>query len=134
MTTCPKCAAHLPEGAHNCPACGASLSPPGFWQRLFSRGTPPTISTTRTTQFSTQQIKVQDPKTGEVRVYGSLEEVPPEIRAQIEQAMQQADRTTPTTKITVTDSSGTTRTYNSVEEMPEDLRKLYERVQAQKSG
>jgi hypothetical protein len=130
MRACPGCRGRLPEGARRCPARGVSLWPPGFWRRLFGRGIPRTIDLSRTTRFRAEQIKVHDPGTGQVRVYGSRGEVPTEIRAQIERVGRGAGHASDTTKIAVTGVSGRTRTFNSVEEMPENLRRLYEQVRA----
>jgi hypothetical protein len=71
---------------------------------------------------------VQDPHTGQVHVYGSLDEVPADLRKKIEAARGAARQSGARPKITVKDASGTTRTYASVDEMPEEIRKLYERV------
>ncbi len=68
---------------------------------------------TRTTEIRTEGVEVQDPQTGQVRVYGSLDEVPADIRAKIEQARSTAQQSAHT-KITVKDASGSTRTYDSV--------------------
>jgi len=68
---------------------------------------------TRTTEIRTEGVEVQDPQTGQVRVYRSLDEVPADIRAKIEQARSTAQQSA-NTKITVKDASGSTRTYDSV--------------------
>jgi len=67
---------------------------------------------TRTTEIRTERVEVQDPQTGQVRVYGSLDEVPADIRAKIAQARSTAQQSAHT-KITVK-ASGSTRTYDSV--------------------
>ncbi len=68
---------------------------------------------TRTTEIRTERVEVQDPQTGQVRVYGSLDEVPADIRAKIEQARSTAQQSAHT-KITVKDASVRTRTYDYV--------------------
>ena len=74
---------------------------------------PRTVLKTRTTEIRTERVEVQDPQTGQVRVYRSLDEVPADIRAKIEQARSTAQQSA-NTKITVKDASGSTRTYDSV--------------------
>src|SRR6266571_2528759 len=74
---------------------------------------PRTVVKTRTTEIRTERVEVQDPQTGQVRVYGSLDEVPADIRAKIEQARSTAQQSAHT-KITVKDASVRTRTYDYV--------------------
>ena len=142
--TCSHCGLHIPDGTERCPSCGQAVRREGFLRRLLagfglgpaSKPSTPTQSTgaptthIRTTRV-TEQIKVRDPRTGEVRVYGSLDEVPAELRAPIEAARRAAAEGGNRTTITVTDASGVTRTYASVEDMPDDLRRIYERVREQ---
>ena len=68
---------------------------------------------TRTTEIRTERVEVQDPQTGQVRVYGSLDEVPADVRAKIAQARSTAQQSAHT-KITVKDASVRTRTYDYV--------------------
>ena len=85
---------------------------------------------TKVTEIRTESIQVQDPHTGQITTYGSLDEVPPDIRAKIEQARAAAGPSVGAshTKIVVKDASGTTRTYDSLEQMPADIRAIYERA------
>ena len=129
--TCPTCGLHLPDGADRCPNCLNAVRRGGILGRLFGgrrRGAPaaPAASTT--------QIRVRDPKTGEVRVYGSLDELPAAMRETIEAARHAAGSPGIRTRITVTDASGTTQTYGSVEEMPDEIRKIYERALHQRTS
>jgi len=127
--TCPHCQFHVPDEAARCPNCGQPLQRTGLFRRLLG-GLGLTIPTTRIRTHVRMQIKIRDPKTGQVRVYGSLDEAPADLRGPIEAATKSAAESgATTTKITVTDPSGATRTYASVEEMPEDLRRIYEQAQ-----
>jgi hypothetical protein len=99
------------------------------YRALFARDTrPPEPGTlaprTGVTMKVTERFEVRDPQTGQLTSYGSLAEMPADIRARIEQARAGA----PPLKITATDASGRTRTYDSLEEMPADVRAIYERV------
>jgi hypothetical protein len=137
---CAKCGLHVPERADRCPNCLNAVRREGLLGRLFAglrRGAPaaPAASTTiRTTETHTERIRVQDPKTGEVVVYESLDELPAAMRETIEAARRAAGSPGIRTKITVTDASGTTRTYGSVEEMPDEIRKIYERALHQRTS
>jgi hypothetical protein len=84
--------------------------------------------TTKVIEIRNERFQVQDPQTGKTTTYGSLDEVPPDIRAKIEHARASAGPVAPHhTKIVIKDASGTTRTYDSVEQMPADIRAIYER-------
>src|SRR2546425_12682068 len=85
---------------------------------------------TKVTEIRTESIQVQDPHTGQVTTYGSLDEMPPDIRAKIEQARASAGPMVGAshTKIVFKDASGTTHTYDSPEQMPPDIRVIYERA------
>ena len=101
----------------------ATLATPG------SRLTRTPHVTTTVTEIRTERIQVQDPQTGATTTYGSLDEVPPDIRAKNEHARASAGPLSPNqTKIVIKDGSGTTRTYDSVEQMPADLRAIYEQA------
>ena len=101
-----------------CPSCYYPVPRASFVQRIlralgFRVPAPRTVVKTRTTEIRTEGVEVQDPQTGQVRVYRSLDEVPADIRAKIEQARSTAQQSA-NTKITVKDASGSTRTYDSV--------------------
>jgi len=76
----------------------------------------------------TERFQVRDPQTGQLTTYGSLDEMPADIRTRIEQARAGATGESRPLRITATDASGRTRTYDSFEEMPADVRAIYERV------
>src|SRR5579859_5468463 len=135
MRTCPDCGHQLDQDAQFCPKCFARLETPGFWRRLFSwfqgssKPRRPLVSIHKTIS-----IKTTD-KDGQKHEYHSLEEAPPELRAEIQQieseAFKEAFRATSTegftTKIVtrknlsiykIKDESGTERVYHSLEELP----------------
>ena len=74
------------------------------------------------------RIKIRDARTGELKEYRSLDEVPEEYRDKIRQAQQSALGNPGTNAITVTDAAGKVQTYHSVEELPPELRALYEKA------
>jgi hypothetical protein len=102
--TCRKCGAELPAGAGRCPACLAIIKPPGFFQRLrdafkgtiqinVTRGEAPAPEPGFHVNFQTTvktTYKIRDAKTGEFQEYHSLDEVPAEVRAMLEQAQKDA--------------------------------------------
>ncbi len=148
--TCSHCGLHVPDETDRCPSCGQAVRRGGLLRRLLgglglapaAQASPPSMPTPSThgpttqirTTRVTEQIKVRDPRTGEVRVYGSLDDVPAEWREPIEAARRAAATGVASTTITVTDASGVSRTYASVEEMPEDLRRVYERARAERQA
>jgi hypothetical protein len=136
--TCSKCGAQIPQGTDRCPNCYSPVPRPSFVQRLlsgfgFRAPARRTVVKTRTTEIRTERVEVQDPQTGQVRVYGSLDEVPADIRAKIEQARSTAPQSGAHTKITVKDAAGNTRTYDSVDEMPAEIRQIYERIRRERT-
>ena len=104
--SCRNCGAVLPAGAGRCPACLAIVKPPGFFQRLRAAlGSIVQVNISRTdtsasepglqVNFQTsvkRRYKVLDQKTGQVKEYQSLDEVPAEFRKLIEQAERDAGK------------------------------------------
>lgn len=96
----------LPAGAGRCPSCLALVKPPGFFQRLrdalkgsiqinVARSDTSTPAPGLHVNFKTTvkcTYKIRDAKTGELKEYHSLEEVPAEFRAMIERAQQDAGK------------------------------------------
>src|SRR5207245_2315767 len=86
--TCSQCGAQLPQGTDRCPSCYYPVPRASFAQRIlralgFRVPAPRTVVKTRTTEIRTEGVEVQDPQTGQVRVYRSLDEVPGDIRAKL---------------------------------------------------
>jgi hypothetical protein len=148
MMNCPDCGERLEQDAQFCPKCFARVEPPGFWRRLFSLFTSrkkprqPLIRIQKTIS-----IKTTD-KDGQQHEYHSLDQVPPEIRAEIEKAESQAFKdalkstssdgltTTISTHKTISvfkvkDASGNERIYHSLEELPPEIRTAIEQVRKQ---
>ena len=99
-----------------------------LWALLSRRPEGP-ATVTRVTEIRNERFQVQDSQTGKTTTYGSLDELPPDIRAKFEHARASAGPVAPHhTKIVIKDASGTTRTYDSVEQMPADIRAIYERA------
>lgn len=71
--------------------------------------------------------------------YGSLDEVPPELRDQFASLMEDARNDpsgvhvyeTTAQRVTVKDADGTTRTYDSIEDMPPEIRDKFASLLAQ---
>jgi len=135
MTTrCAKCGAEIPEGSPVCRSCFEPVKPEGFFSRLrsaFGGGTAPTGQSsppaTRVNVKVKEKFKIRDPKTGEVREYQSLDDVPAEYREKIRQARDAAMHGQGGQKISFTDAAGQTHTYNSLDEVPPDIRALIEK-------
>jgi hypothetical protein len=74
---------------------------------------------------ATERIAVPDLITGQQRVFHSMSEVPPDIRAKIEEAWasKRADLS-----FTYRGPDGKEQTFHSLEEMPPKVRTIYEQV------
>lgn len=148
---CPDCGELLEANAQFCPKCFARIEPPGFWGKLFSvfrtPGKPrrPIIKIQKTIS-----IKTND-KDGRQHEYHSLEEVPQEIRTEIEKLESEALKKTLTTSSSdglattitsektfsifkVKDASGNERVYHSLDELPPEVRKAIEQARKQTPG
>jgi len=132
---CAKCGAEIPEGSPVCRSCFEPVKPQGLFSRLrsaFSGGVTPAGQTsppaTRVNVKVKEKFKIRDPKTGEVKEYQSLDEVPEEYREKIRQARDAAMHSGQGgQKISFTDAAGQTHTYNSLDEVPSDIRALIEK-------
>ncbi len=80
------------------------------------------IATVTTTKITTN-------REGERHVYHSLDEMPPDQRAEVERLSSEALSGKGGHSFRVRDASGQERTYNSLEKMPPEIRVLVERIQ-----
>jgi hypothetical protein len=140
---CPECSTPIEKNAHFCPKCYARIEPPGLWQRFLSlfQGQGQRRTSVVTIR-KTLNIKTRD-KDGQAREYHSLDEVPAELRAQIQQLESDAEKealsggsntgkliTRKTTSvIKVKDAAGNERIYHSLDELPPELRAVVENAQ-----
>ena len=144
---CPACGTPVEKDAQFCPKCYERIEPPSLWEkflRLFqTTGKPrrPLITIKKTVS-----IKTTD-EHGERHDYHSLEELPPELRAQIEKLESEAlkeglssssSSDDLTTKIIskktysvfkVKDGSGNEKVYHSLDELPPEIRAAWEKAQ-----
>lgn len=133
MRKCPHCGAEVPKGWETCRQCLKALPKRSFLARLFGwfGGLPAvtthTVTQTQVTRSEYIEVVGED---GQRKVYHSLEEVPPEIRAKIEAARASSQPTQITNQITIRDESGQERTFQSIDEMPQHMRAIYERMQS----
>jgi hypothetical protein len=145
---CPDCGNPVEKEAQFCPKCYARIEPPTFWQKLvgFFQGpaTPrrPLITIKRT-------VSIKTDKDGQHHEYHSLDEVPSELRKEIEEletkglkeglrsSSSDGLRTNVTTKFIsektvslykVRDAAGNEHAYHSLEEMPAEIRTALERA------
>jgi len=136
---CWQCGAEIPEGQNVCPKCYAVVRKPGILRRLWDRLPGKRVSPTGPggtrvahgrieVTHRTQTVRVVDETTGEQRVYHSLEEAPPEIRARIQSLLSGTPAGQVRRTFTFRDTSGQERTYHSVDDMPPELRAVYERT------
>jgi hypothetical protein len=140
---CEKCGAEIPEGSPVCRSCFEPVKREGILSRLLrllvvrlnANVDKPVAGGTRVSVVTRtrETFKVRDAKTGELREYHSLDEVPMEYREQVRQAWELARNGRSTSSIVVRDASGKEQTYHSLEEMPPELRALYEKALGKKS-
>ncbi len=128
---CPKCHAEVPEGSGRCPQCLNLVKPEGFFHRLlrtFSVKSPiqVRVKVTHNTGFN-----YHDMRSGQDKVYHSMDEVPQELRDKIEQA-RAAGKVVTRQKFVFRDASGQERTYHSLEEMPLEVRAIFEKARGLK--
>jgi hypothetical protein len=147
---CPECSNPLEKEAQFCPKCFARIEPPTLWQKLLqlfqSRNAPrrPLITFKKTVSITTD-------KDGQHHEYHSLDEVPPELRKDIEklesealkESLQASSSDGLTTRILsrktasvfkVKDASGNERVYHSLEELPTEIRAAFEKAQKKTEG
>lgn len=79
---------------------------------------------------SQQTIRLTDPATGETRTYDSLDQVPPDRRAEIENAMNiglnVSSRSNAGETYVFKNPDGSDAVYHSLDEMPPEIRKIFE--------
>jgi hypothetical protein len=133
---CEKCGVEIPEGSPVCRSCFEPVKRESFLSRLLRFFGGVRVISGKSAAGATQvglikttdRIKIRDGWTGELREYGSLEEVPMEYREQIHQAREAAMSGKSVTPIIVRNAFGKEHTYHSPDEMPPELRALYEKV------
>ena len=86
-----------------------------------------TVSIKRLATVTTTKITTN--REGERHVYHSLDEMPPDQRAEVERLSSEALSGKGGHLFRVRDASGQERTYNSLEKMPPEIRVLVERIQ-----
>jgi len=141
---CPACGNAVAETDQFCPKCYARLEPPGLWRKFLSWLAPSgkSSSVLKINVTKNVSIKTSD-KDGQHHEYHSLEEAPPELRAEIEKLETEALKDPPAPGVTVTrktfstfkiqDASGNEKVYHSLDEMPPEIRAAIEEAQ-KKSG
>ena len=142
---CPECRTPVEKGAQFCPKCYARIEPPSLWQRflsLFQSGDKPRkpfITIKRTVN-----IKTTD-KEGHQHEYQSLDQVPPELRGDIEKLESEAEKAALSGTLSgktfriekkvsvfrVKDAYGKEQVYHSMEELPPEIRAAFEKAKNQ---
>jgi hypothetical protein len=150
---CPGCGNTVAETDQFCSKCFARLEPPGLWRKFLSlfrsvgQSRPVIVNLKKTVT-----VKTMD-KGGERHEYHSLDEVPPELRAEFEKLETEVMKekgnsasfteTSPAgnaitsgmiskksvTVFKIKDASGNERIYHSLDELPPDIRALVEGIQ-----
>jgi hypothetical protein len=153
---CPACGTTVAVTDQFCPKCFARLEPTGLWRKFL-----PLFQTSNRASNKPRRPLITIKKTVEIRTtdkdgikheYHSLDEVPPEMRAEFEKlesaalgemgASSSAMETSPEGDATksrivskknvsvykVRDASGNERIYHSLEELPPEIRAAFEKA------
>ncbi len=143
---CPDCGYPVEKSASFCPKCFAPIEPPGFWQRFLSLFRGGRSRRDRIVDVKQDIIVDVTDEQGRQHEYHSLDEVPPEVRAEIEklkaEPWKEVSRFSSadgfTKKIVrekrlstykIVDESGKEQIYHSLEEMPPELRAAIEEAE-----
>jgi hypothetical protein len=91
---------------------------------FFSKSNPRPLITTQ----KIEHLTFVDATTGKRQVFNSFKEVPPEIRAKIEEALAQDKIISKSSSFMFRGPDGHERIFHSLDEMPPDVRAFYERM------
>jgi hypothetical protein len=161
---CPACGSIVAVTDQFCPKCFARLEPPSLWRKLLSwfrlqvRVQVPGLPRRPLVTFKkTVDIRATD-KDGVKHEFHSLDEAPPELRAEIEKlesavlgemnASTSVTETLPEGNATkshfivkknvsmykIRDASGNERIYHSLEELPPEIRAAFEKARDKTDG
>jgi len=148
---CPKCGNVVAATDQFCAKCFTRLERPTFWQNVTSWIQIPPIFRKQPLVIKKKVVFETVNKQGEKHIYHSLDEVPPELRANFEKVQAEVakeleaneppsdapkDVPSPGTIIRrriflykFKDASGNEQTYHSLEEMPPEVRVMFENAQ-----
>jgi hypothetical protein len=122
---CSQCGSLVQEGQEICPACGGQVGKRSFWRRLWQWFSSGNVSQAKI--VGTRRVEVisyQGPD-GQQHTCHSLDEVPPDIRAKVREAIASGQGITREV-FSYQGPDGQKKTYHSLEEMPPDLRAIYQ--------
>lgn len=159
---CPNCGHPIEPGAPCCLQCFAPLEPPTFWQKIRALFQPASEPSRAANPHAIIDVKRDTvihftDENGQQHEYHSLDELPPDIRAEIEklekegakqrftatscdgQSIKYTSKQSGVTNKTdssykVIDEAGREQIYHSVKEMPAEIRAVWEQAQNQSSG
>jgi zinc-ribbon domain len=122
---CPECGSQVADGQKSCPECHFQIPKPGLLRRLRDFFGGSRIKTFTTSRMLENLIFV-DRTTGKRQVFNSLDEVPAEIRAKIQEAQAKGGIISRKSSVVFMGSDG--QEYHSLDEMPPQIRAMYEQV------
>ena len=147
---CRDCGTAVEKEAQFCPKCFAHIEPPTLWQRFLgllkgdNKPRKPFITIKKAVSICSTDAK------GQHHEYHSLDDVPPELRKEVEKLQSEELKATlnsssldglttitsrkTTTLFRVKDASGNERTYHALDELPPEIRAAFERAQDKKKG
>jgi hypothetical protein len=165
VTFCRKCQGLVEPDQAFCTRCFTPVRKPSLLRRVFGgvinwiggRTGVPEIgvrdrdgvvrTSTNITLRTSERFTIHDADTGQVREYSGIDQLPPQLRAQVEAALDQtkrgADATTTeqsitkrittasdgstTKQITVRGPDGIERHYTNIDDLPPDMRRMFEK-------
>jgi hypothetical protein len=151
---CPQCGNEVAETDQFCSKCFARLEPPSLWRKFLSlfqsagssRQPRPIVNIKKSVTIRTTD------KDGQSHLYHSLDEVPPDLRAEFEKLESEVmkeqggsvslSETSPTGGVSISrtfsekkvtvykikDASGNERIYHSLDELPPEIREAIQRA------
>ena len=142
---CSNCGKPIEAQAQFCSKCYAPIEAPSLWRKFLSlfaskpRSGRPIVKIKKTITIRTKD------KDGQQHEYHSVDELPPELAAEVKKLESEAfkdisytsssdrlttnvTRTKSTTVFKIKDPSGAERIYHSLDEMPPELRAAFEKA------
>ena len=130
---CPDCGNPLEKGAQFCPKCFARVPPPSLWRRFLSlfqtTGQPSrcVVNLNKTVSVKTTDEDCQQHE------YHSLDELPPELRAEVDKLEAGALKESVKSERTIISRTidGQRHKYHSLDELPPELRAEVEKLETE---
>ena len=131
---CSNCAAEIPDGHTSCLQCFTPLRKhrallARFLAWLFHSPFGPRLTLPQSTLVHRlEHIEITNPATGDRQVFHSLDDLPPDVRANLDALRATAQPAVIHHTLTFRDPSGVEHTYDSPDQLPPEVRAVYEQI------